>query len=169
MMEKVGLGGLVSISAETHQAYTLEFLTTLSKTENPVGVPKIHFRLARQRLSMTYDELRVALGITVLPDGKFVILDTAEFNGFWCAITGLSRKTHNDKIHLIPHPALRLLHRFFTMTFLGHGGPNNVTQMGLSCLWAMTPEGRDIPDWADMFVSSCIRQRDATGSIPMGV
>jgi len=170
VMEKAGLRRLSHCKAPTHPQWAMEFLSSLEMVEAKGKEAKhIKFCLNHKRHKMTFEKLSHVLGIDKKWDGTNKMKPRLACIPIWSDLTRLPAFQTQSKSSMITHPVVRLLCRFFSMVFLGQGEPTKVSKEVLSLLYAVLNDDGGVPNWASLFISSCLDIKKAKkGKIALG-
>ncbi|KMS97026.1 hypothetical protein BVRB_7g179420 [Beta vulgaris subsp. vulgaris] len=165
MMGRVRLLGMLDYAPRTYKRCVYEFMSTLTLVKHR-GDTRVRFRIHDRVCDISLSQVREAFGL-VAPssDNPFVPMGvpSEDVGTFWYCIYGLLLSSGGEKISSILHPALRMAVYFVGMTIFCKGETGKLNQVEMCYLRALLLGSVGIPDWADLWLKSCIDVRTKLG------
>ncbi|KMT03719.1 hypothetical protein BVRB_8g188680 [Beta vulgaris subsp. vulgaris] len=165
MMGRAGLLGMLYYTPRTYKRCVYEFLSTITLVKHRVD-NRIRFRMHDRVRDISMSQVREAFGwVAPSSDNPFVPMGvpSKEVGTFWYRISGLPLSSGGEKISSIRHPGLRMAAYFLGMTIFCKGETGKLNQLEMCYLRALLPGSVGIPDWADLWLKSCIDVRTKLG------
>ncbi|KMT10892.1 hypothetical protein BVRB_5g113070 [Beta vulgaris subsp. vulgaris] len=165
MMGRAGLLGMLDYTPRTYKRCVYEFLSTLTLVKHR-GETRIRFRMHDRVRDISMSQVREAFGwVAPSSDNPFVPMGvpSEEVGVFWYRISGLPLSSGGEKISSIRHLGLRMAAYFLGMTIFCKGETGKLNQLEMCYLRSLLPGSVGIPDWADLWLKSCIDVRTKLG------
>ncbi|KMT03909.1 hypothetical protein BVRB_8g187680 [Beta vulgaris subsp. vulgaris] len=165
MMGRAGLLGMLDYTPRTYKRCVYEFLSTLTLVKHR-GETRIRFRMHDRVRDISMSQVREAFGwVAPSSDNPFIPMGepSEEVGVFWYRIFGLPLSSGGEKISSIRHPGLRMAAYFLGMTIFCKGETGKLNQLEMCYLPSLLPGSVGIPDWADLWLKSCIDVRTKLG------